>query len=193
MNYGYPSTHAISITDYIESIQVEHRLRNLRDLQRIRSVHTRQLPSRYLDSWYVKYTIASVFIDVRLLRLLNRIASHRRNHDELRLETASDVIEHMQKKYTNGAFDYLTPEYILEWYKRIGSRGRDHSQSSRYLSRLMCLVDEQIRAEISGPDSDKQFFVQMSMMGWQTLVIDSRIERLKLTGYEDSIEPDIAE
>jgi hypothetical protein len=191
LEYGEPSAHVIAISDFIESIPVEERLR---DLQRMQAgSHRRQHLRGQLQTWYKQYIVASSFIDVRLLRLLIRVATRRLSIEELGLSTASDIIEHMRNKYSNGSFDYLTPEYILEWYEGLASHRERHDRWSRIPFTLMCLDDKKFAADIVAPDSDKQLFVQMGFHVWQAFIIDSRIQRLKLTGYEQFLVPDVPE
>ena len=159
LQYGIPNNEILRRIEMAESRPVEERIQMIRDaLDRKQSTHL------YLFSRYV-----SPLIDVRLLRLLMRIAFDSRNPDEMEINSACDIITFLEKKYPMVFFKYLTPQNILDAYSILG-----HSGLSFHGHREKVLGD----CNGSGP-----CMLRIGRPAWQH-VLRQRLNRLVLTGYD---------
>ena len=163
---GNPDTTTRALTHSMESIPVENRLTFIEALYKI---PRRDLLFYVARSPYAKYLLSIMFIDLRLLRLLARFATNRLLENEQHIQSATDMIEHFQKTFPQDNFSYLTPEYILEWYKMLG-----HLSFSVYVT-----INFEDVSNI--PETT---MVQIQPILWKHRILDLHIFRLKQTGYE---------
>jgi len=185
LQYGDPSPHIQALIDHVESIPVEERLTDLYYF----AAHKQSLSAaRKASTWYQRYLVASSFIDVRLFRLLVRVASRNKDKDERELKSACDIIEHMRTKFPDGSFDYLTPDYVLEWYYGFGGSLKLRSNARKHTFRILFLTNEEVQTAIHSRDPQKQILVRLSPTSWNAMILDKRIVRLRNTGYESLCE-----
>ena len=161
LNYGTPSTRILELSDHIESIPTETRLDIMSSL---RSTKLRKQMLPFTSTWYGRYVLSSMFIDIRVLKLLIRVAFKRLDFNERNLDNACAIIEYLREKLPNSDFEYLTPEYILEWYDLLG--GAQHDWNVPRIDRF------------------NPFTIQISYPGWKRTILDKRIRRLASSGYE---------
>ena len=163
---GNPDTTTRAITHSIESIPVENRLAFIEALYKI---PRRDQLFHVARSPYAKYLLSMMFIDLRVLRLIARFATYRLFENEQHIESATDMIEHFQKTFPDDDFSYLTPDYILEWYKMLGH--------------LSFIVYVTINFE-DVSNIPETTMVQIQPILWKHRILDLHIFRLKHTGYE---------
>jgi len=181
LQYGIPSAETRAIIDFVESIPVEERIREIEMFEQSRSPRF-EFASRKDETWYSKYLFATSVIDMRLLRLFIRIFSYRRNPDERGISTACEIIDHLHKKFPDGSFDYLTPDYIIDWYNGFG--GNILSGSSVRGFALLGSKDELGHERALDQDEDKQIFIHVAPNAWQSMILSPRKFRLTATGCE---------
>ena len=180
---GEPSDHVLSLIDRIESIPVEERIHVL---NQFRSVTYRLHYPFLIASWYSRYLLSTFFIDVRLLRLLMRLATaerERRKHGEESLRTASDIIEHIRMKFPN-SFEYITPQQVVDWYEILGGHTVTCKGSNQSRFKLLASVDPNIRAAIASRNDTLKVHVSITPAIWNKFFLQPRLERLMTTGYE---------
>ena len=161
LNYGTPSTRILDLSAHIESISPDTRLDIMSSF---RSTKLRKQMLPFTSTWYGRYVLSSMFIDIRVLKLLIRVAFKRLDFNERYLDNACAIIEYLREKFPNSDFDYLTPEYILEWYDLLG--GALHDWNVPRIDRF-------------NPST-----IQISYAGWKRTILDKRIRRLASSGYE---------
>ena len=110
-----------NIRTIIESIPVESRLILLKDLATTphppaaviwQSYQFDLLPEHRL---YIEFVMSHAYIDPTVLGILFRYGAGRLSEGETHLNSASDIIEYLQSRYTDGRFNYLTPDYLVTW------------------------------------------------------------------------------
>jgi hypothetical protein len=174
MKYGTPTQGQMDIAKFVETIPIETRL-NL--MQGFRGTYFRHSIPKLLNSVYERYIVSSLFIDVRLLRLLAAFAVHRLEPDQQHIQSATDIIAYFTRTYPNENFEYLTPDYVLEWYSVLG----------RYYRTFACLSGEM--ELLRNPDSTRPLLVQLPVQTWKEFILIPRMERLVRTGYEFMKQP----
>jgi len=164
---GKPDRRSRSITEWYESIPVEQRIVDMNNL--LAMPRRSQIYSR-ATSWYEKYLMSTMFIDVRVFRLLLRFSAGKKLlADEKRIHTASDMIAHLNKKFPEVDFSYLTPDYILEWYNMIGQSG----------------FNVFVRSGVTEPTKvPEDTLLQIYPTPWKQFILTPRLNRLMKTGYE---------
>ena len=180
---GEPSDHVLSLIDRIESIPVEERIHVINQFMSI--TYRLNYPS-LIRSWYSGYLLSTFFIDVRLLRLLMRLATserERRAHDEGSLRTASDIIEHIRMKYPN-SFENLTPQQVVDWYDILGGHTVTFKGCNQSRFKLIASADPNVRAAIASRNDTHKVHVSITPAIWNKFFLQSRLERLMTTGYE---------
>ena len=175
MLYGSLTENSRRIYNYFESIPVETRLDILQLFEN--SITRSRIAKLMSRDMYHRYLVSSMFIDVRLLRLLIRFATRRLQESEIHLKSASHIIDHMQKIYPNESFEYLTPRYVFEWYESLGG-------GSAFFNGVM---PDGGLGEFSAPhhDGDLPNYVLLPLCKWRQYILNPRRERLILTGYEN--------
>ena len=164
---GVADQQSHSITESYESIPVEQRIVDMSNF--IALPRRSQIYSR-ATSWYEKYLMSTMFIDVRVFRLLLRISAGKKLlADEQRIHTASDIISHLKKKFPEVDFSYITPDYILEWYNMIGQSG----------------FNVFVRSGLTKPTKvPEDTLLQIYPTPWKQFILTPRLNRLMKTGYE---------
>ena len=179
--FGEPSERTRSISDWMESIPVENRVNMVNKFASMKSFIT---APKLIDGWYSKYVLASSFIDVRLLRLLYRFAGFKLLEDELNIQTACDIVDHMRNKFP-GFFEYLTPEYILGWYSVLGSHHKCGDVTINAYS-YRGSRNQVIKKAMLSHDESLTVYISMSHTLWSACILRPRIQLLLSTGYEYS-------
>ena len=160
LEHGLPTPEISKRIDDMESQPVEERLANI-----VRALCWKR---KRLSTATPEY--ASQFIDVRLLRLLIRIAVNRRNPNEMWIRTACDVIQYFQSQYPQVSSDHLTPQLILDWYSMLGEQTmtlRGHPD---------------IIFGFSNSSEPQRLHIGRAV--WHKYVLQPRRKRLALTGYD---------
>ena len=160
---------AQAISKTIESIPVEARLHDMDQFDRSIQRYT---IGTLITNAYRKYLVSSTVIDSRLLRLLYRFATRTTRDDENNVRSMSDIIRLYRSRYPEENLDYLTPEYLAEWYDSLGG------------SRGYYFVTEP-HLEAASNESSSPIYVQMPFFKWRRLVLATRKDRLIRTGYEN--------
>ena len=173
--YGTPDHNIRVFNRYIEEIPPENRLEILTAFKRMTN---RREFLQETSSMYHLNVRSSFIIEIRLFRLLVRLALNVPLHDETDLYDACSILNHLQHKYPH-EFDHLTPDYILEWYKVVGEGSDRFYVSWKDWGRL-----ERDQPDLHFSDPTTPLFVLISLNKWKSHILDPRIERLKLTGYE---------
>jgi len=182
MKYGTPSPLSRFIMDHVDSIPVEQRLRAIEELSSIRA---RNLLVFHTRTWYQRYLVGSSFIDVRLLRLLDRYATRQLKEDEKNLSTACEIINYLRNKFPDGSFDYLTPNYVLDWYYKFWVIPQYSPHSKRRIQLgLVYLATEETTDDLRLEDPQKPVLVQLEMHIWNRYFLQDRLNNLAKTGYE---------
>lgn len=160
LEYGCPTDEILQRLDDIESRPVEERL-----------VKTRQgLFSDATRLCTEDPDFSSQFIDVRIMRLLIRIAVNRREPDEVGITSACDVLDFVRLKYPQVDFNCVTPRLILDWYQMIGQQ-------------TFCLRGH--RDIVFGPlNTSDPRRMHISKAAWHRFILEPRLERLAVTGYD---------
>ena len=171
LSYGTPNAVTASLVEKIDSLSVSEMLEYVREL--IRS-EGRKFPGRLVENFHSRYLFSTRFIDVRVLRLLVRIATGRRKSNEWEIQSACDIIDFLQKTYPHVDFNYLTPQYILEWYNILGLKPvvRGQTGDGRF--------DESFNS------SDPQLLA-LDRGLWLEKFLKPRRDRLQRTGYESTM------
>ncbi len=110
-----PSSPAQATRDLMESFPVEKRLRMIdRFLDYLPGYD--YLDKERMDPYdYLLHN--SVYMDPGILRLLIRFATRSPPLAAVGpIQSASELVNYVQAKFPDGTFDYITPEYILDWY-----------------------------------------------------------------------------
>ena len=123
---------------------------------------------------YYEYLASTMVIDVRLLRLLYRFGSRELYTNEQFLQSASDIIQHLQQQFPSETFDYMSPDYVLEWYSCIGAGPAYYN------------VIPGADTDEYPPDKSPAYptYILLPLFEWRKRILHERMERLKLTGYE---------
>ena len=182
--FGEPSNRMLEMIHSIENIPVEKRtmiLEKFASRSEFKTYH------KMIAGWYSKYVVSSYFIDVRLLRLLHRFAHSKMNKDEINIRSACDIVAHMWRKFP-GAFEYLTPQYVMGWYSVLGSYHKCNNISI-YSYSYRTSRDPAIRSAILSGDESVTAFVTLTPLVWSACILRSRIHPLLSTGYEFAIQP----
>ena len=162
--FGIPSEETLRRINELESQPVEGRIANIQV-----NLLTTGTPVGYQTA--VDY--GSRFIDVRVLRLLIRIAVNRRNPDEKEIASACDVVYFLKQKYPQVDFDYLLPQQVLDLYHMLGQqRLTFHGQ------RDIVLGDS---------NTGDARPVRINKTAWHKFVLTPRLNRLFNTGYESFV------
>ena len=160
-----------ALSDQFEAIPVSSRIMTLKYFSQKKSGRYYQTEANDI---YSKYLASSRFIDIRLLRLIVRIASNWRFQDEGHISTATDIIVELTTKYPEENFSYLTPEYVLDWYYALSQ-----------LAFVVYIPDDPTRKKIVLNGTSGQYpLVRLSESVYADLIITPRLERLMRTGYE---------
>ena len=175
MSYGSLTDNSWKIYNYFESIPVEKRLKIFQLFEN--SITRAAMAILMSRDIYHRYLVSSMFIDVRILRLLIRFATRKLQKGEKHLKSASDIIDHIQKIYPNESFEYLTPDYVLLWYESLGGGN----------SIFNGVIPDGGLAEFSTTptDGDIPNYVLLPLCRWRQYILNPRRERLILTGYEN--------
>jgi len=168
-----PDSPAQATRDLIESIPVEERLERIDHF--LEKVYAS--PKARLDP-YTNLLYKSAYIDPGVLRLLLRFASRTLRSHEWRIQTAAEIVHHVQTMFPDGTFDYMTPEYIIDWYAVIKKRGFRVRGILSLHRRLLEEIDE---AMIFGDDPDLSLDL---IVGSRRHILKLRRDRLLRTGYE---------
>ena len=165
LKYGDTGNESNGVRKFIDSTPVENRIVQIESL--LGHINREQL-FQHTRSNYQKYVVSSMFIQVRVLRLLLRFATNRWEGFAQPLASATDIIAFLQNSFPDEDFSYLTPDYILDWYNMLGDS-------------LLVFAHE----EYSDPTHlTDDAIVQIKPGRWKTSIVSPRLERLKLTGYE---------
>ena len=138
-------------------------------LQRLRGL----LASQRFARNYPTADFLTPFVEMRLLSLLIRIAVNQRNPDELSIHSACDIILFLEHKYPQIHFDYLTPQHVLDAYYLLGQP---------YLT--LSGDPEIVFGDLNNSEPCP---VRISSTAWTRYILQPRINRLLLTGYEDIV------
>ena len=171
MMFGNPSRATWGLIQKIEAFPVEHQLVFIDELQ---GVMGRFFPKLLLQNFHSHYLYLSRYIDVRVLQLLIRIASNRRRADERNAHTACDVIRLVQQKYPLVRFEYLMPQYIMDWYNILGREFTMHSVCDR----------EALTNEVHLSQSEEPLLVFLDRKYWSEHFLEPRRKRYAKAGYD---------
>lgn len=164
LTFGTPSEETLRRIDELESQPVEGRIAN---------IQVGLLITGSPVGYQTALTYGSRFIDVRVLRLLIRIAVNRRNPDEKEIVSACDVVDFLKQKYPNVDFDYLLPQQVLDLYHMLGQQGLTfHGQRD--------IVFGDSNTGDARP-------VRINKTAWHKFVLTPRLNRLLNTGYESFV------
>ena len=169
--YGTPNAVTASLIDQIDSCPVIEMLHYLGEF--IRS-DGRRFPLNLPDNFHSWYLFTSRFIDVRVFRLLVRIATGQRRDGELEIKSACDIINFLQKNYPHVDFNYLTPQYILDWYSLIG------------LTPVLKGQTKDGRLDESFNSSNPQLLA-LDRGLWVEKILKVRRDRIQRSGYESTV------
>ena len=127
---------------------------------------------------YTEHLQKLTSIDPGVYRLLVRYATSMLDPiSEVDLVSASAIFEHIQTQFPNGELNYVTPEYLLDWYTFIGGS----------VGRLHCARDTRIREIIERNVpiiyGDPRIIVKLNNDGIREM-LKIRRNRLLTTGYE---------
>ena len=133
------------------------------------------------ESAYASQVYKSSTIDPGVYRLLARYATSFLDPEtEGHLTSASAIVEYIQSKFPDGQFDFITPEYILDWYEALG--GSYH--------RIRCTTDPTIRSKIERNVrtiyGDPEMGLDLRGRPWRD-ILKLRRDRLAKSGYEYAI------
>ena len=171
MMFGYPSAATSTLIDEVEAFPVENKINYIENLQRSKG---RFFPLSLPRNMQAQHMFLSRFIDVRVLRLLIRIAGNRRREEEQSVHSACDVIRFVQHKYPQVRFEYLTPQYIIDWYNVLG-----HTIAINSVWGVDALSDE-----VRYADTDEPLLVFLGRAHWDEYFLEPRRNRYTLTGYD---------
>ena len=156
--------------DIIDSLLSMHQQDQLQ--QKIRGQNDPVLVSymKNLDTW--------TSIDPGVYRLLVRYATGSLSVvSETHLISASAIADHIHSQFPNGELNYVTPEYLLDWYTFIGgSVGRLQCPPNPIIRRII----EKNGLKIYG---DQRIIVKLALQPFKVM-LRIRRNRLLSTGYE---------
>ena len=164
--YEAPDLESRAVTDWYESIPTELRIEHI---QNFLELDRRDIIFFDAKSRYQEFLLSTMFIDVRVFRLLVRFATNNLLPDETHIRTASRMITHLKKQFYDVDFSYLTPNYIMEWHNMLG-----HSNFSVY-----------VRSGLTDPSKvPDDTLLQIKPGIWKEYILAPRLRRLIETGYE---------
>jgi hypothetical protein len=175
-----PDSPAQATRDLIESIPIEMRISRIDEFLYNRRGSSADFDADAMDTY--QYLLhKSIKIDPGVLRILMRYATRSllgSPVNEKQIRSASDIVNHIQRMFRDGTFDYMTPEYILDWYAAM-----THVDFRVRGNRLVHLssVAQSHATTIFGDNPDMSLDVMAEIRRY---MLELRRDRLVRTGYE---------